>query len=383
MKTLRDIDVSQKRVLVRVDFNVPVKDGQVEDDFRIRQALPTIAYLRKKGARILLISHLGRPDGVEEEFSLRPIARHLSALIGEPVSFFENFQAAQAMFGDVGYGEIALLENLRFERGEEEASEPFALRLAELADVYVNDAFGVSHRRHASIFILPRLLPAAAGLLLQAEVAHLQRVREDAAHPFVLVLGGAKVHSKARLVEALLDRADTVCLGGVTANSVLAARGMSVGASVVENGETASYIRSLNLPPDKVLLPLDAIVAPSPEAGSEARQVAIEDVGARDMILDIGPQTIRSFSEMIRAARLVVWNGPMGLFERDAFAAGTRELIEVLRESSAHLIVGGGDVMAAFHEAGAFDSIEYASTGGGAMLEYLAEGTLPGIEALE
>ena len=383
MKTLRDIDVSQKRVLLRVDFNVPMKEGVIEDDFRIRQALPTIVYLRKKGARVLLISHLGRPDGVQEELRLRPVAKHLSSLLGDTVLFFENFQAAQAGFGDVPGGGVALLENLRFERGEEEASEPFALRLAELADVCVNDAFGVSHRQHASVFVLPRLLPSAAGLLLQAEVAHLRRVREEAEHPFVLMLGGAKVHSKVRLIESLLDSVDAVCLGGVTANSVLAARGVSVGSSLVENGETAEYIRSMDFPSAKVLLPLDAVLAPSPEADSQARQEAIEDVGASDMILDIGPQTIRSFSDAIREARLIVWNGPMGLFEREAFSKGTRELIEAVRNSSARLVVGGGDLLAAFHEADAFDSIEYASTGGGAMLEYLAEGTLPGIEALE
>jgi phosphoglycerate kinase len=383
MRSIRDADVQGKRVLLRVDFNVPVTDGAVEDDFRITASIPTITLLRDKGAKVVLLSHRGRPDGPDEALSLRPIARYLAKALDAPVTFFEDFQAAQEGVTSMENGDVALLENLRFERGEEEASEPYARRLAMLGTIYVNDAFAVSHRRHASIFILPHLLDSYAGLLLQEEVLALDTIRTAESRPTVLLLGGGKVESKARVMEGLLERVDAVCVGGITANSILAATGTNVGASIIENGEVADYIRSLELPKDKVFLPVDAIVASSVDDASGARAVAIQDVGENDLILDIGPQTVALFAETIRSAKTIFWNGPMGLFEKDAFAGGTNALIEALTAHDARVVVGGGDVMTAIDKVGARGSIDYASTGGGAMLEYLAQGTLPGIEVLE
>ncbi|MEX0916817.1 MAG: phosphoglycerate kinase, partial [Candidatus Spechtbacterales bacterium] len=254
MKSVRDADVQGKRVLLRVDFNVPLSGGVVGDDFRIVASIPTISLLRERGAKVILLSHRGRPDGPDEKLSLRPIASYLSKAIDAPVTFFEDFQAAQDGVGTMENGEVALLENLRFERGEEEASEPYARRLAMLGTVYVNDAFAVSHRRHASVFILPHLVDSYAGLLLQEEVAALDGIRTEEGRPTVLLLGGGKVESKARIMEELLERVDAVCVGGITANSILAATGTNVGASLVENGDVAEYIRSLDLPKDKVIL---------------------------------------------------------------------------------------------------------------------------------
>lgn len=382
MKSIRDIDVKGKKVLVRVDFNVPVKDGVIEDDFRIQEGIPTITLLRDGGAKVILLSHMGRPDGPDTALSLSPIAAYLGKALGSPVTFFEDFQKAQEGVEKMEEGEVALLENLRFERGEEEASEAFARRLAGLGSIYVNDAFAVSHRKHASVFVLPRLMDSYAGLLLEREVAALEEIRSDQSRPTVLVIGGAKVESKVRMVEGLLDQVDAVCVGGIAANSILAAKGTRVGASLIENGEIADYIRSLDMPQDKVLLPVDAIVASSKNEDS-GRAVAIQDVAPTDMILDIGPQTVALFADALRGARTIFWNGPMGYFENPAFAGGTNALIDILKAVEAKVVVGGGDVMAAIDEAGARARVDYASTGGGALLEYLALGTLPGIEALD
>lgn len=382
MKTIRDAEVKGKRVIVRVDFNVSVTQGVVDDDFRIKASIPTISLLRERGAKIILISHRGRPEGPDSSLSLRAIGTHLSKLLSCPVTFFEDFQAAQEGVEGMEEGEVALLENVRFELGEEEASEAFAGRLAQLGSIYVNDAFAVSHRKHASVFVLPHLLDSYAGLLLASEVEALDAIRSSESRPVVLILGGAKVESKVRVVEGLLEKVDAVCVGGIAANSILAAKGVHVGASLVENGEVAEYIRSLDLPPDKVLLPVDAVVASSPDDESGAREVAIQDVRKEDMILDIGPQTVALFSSTMEGAKTIFWNGPMGRFETDVFAKGTKALIEALSKTSARVVVGGGDVMAAIDESGARDVVDYASTGGGAMLEYLAQGTLPGIEAL-
>lgn len=382
MKLIRDAEVGGKRVIVRVDFNVSVTDGVVDDDFRITASIPTISLLRERGAKIILLSHRGRPQGQDASLSLRPIAAHLSKLLGSPVIFFEDFQAALEGVEEMEEGDIALLENVRFEAGEEEASEAFAGRLAQLGTLYVNDAFAVSHRKHASVFVLPHLLDSYAGLLLASEVEALDAIRSSHSRPTVLLLGGAKVESKVRVVEGLLDSVDAVCVGGIAANSILAARGVDVGASLIENGEIAEYIRSLDLPSDKVLLPVDAVVSASIDDASSIREVAVQDVRKNDMILDIGPQTVELFSRAMASAKTIFWNGPMGRFETDAFAGGTRALIEMLAKADARVVVGGGDVMAAIDEMGAREAVDYASTGGGAMLEYLAQGTLPGIEVL-
>ncbi len=386
-KTVRDIEVRGKRVLVRVDFNVPLQEGRVGDDTRIRAALPTIRYLLEHGAAVVLMSHLGRPKGVDDRLRLAPVGEHLSQLLGRPVRTLSDCigpgveEAVRAMQP----GEIILLENLRFHPEEEKNDLDFARKLAGLGALYVNDAFGSAHRAHASTEGVARYLPAVAGLLLERELEALGKVLEAPEHPFVVLLGGAKVSDKIGVIRNLIRRADTLLIGGGMANTFLKAQGYAVGDSLVEDEalETArelfSQARSAGV---GLALPVDVVIAERFAADAEPRIVPVEQVPAGWRILDIGPRTVETFRQAIRGARLVVWNGPMGVFEFPAFGGGTRAVAQAVAESGAFSVVGGGDSVAALQQLGLAERIGHLSTGGGASLEFLEGKPLPGVEVL-
>ncbi|MFO7269824.1 MAG: phosphoglycerate kinase [Sphaerobacter thermophilus] len=388
IRTLDDLDVAGKRVLVRVDYNVPLDDGRITDDTRIRATLPTIQALRERGAAIILVSHLGRPKGkVREELRLAPVAARLGELLGEPVKYARDVVGpeAQAMASSLQPGGVGLLENVRFEPGEEANDPEFARQLASLADCYVNDAFGAAHRAHASTTAVADLLPSAAGLLMQREIAALTKVLESPEHPAALILGGAKVSDKVGVIEHLLDRVDLLLLGGGMANTFLKAEGFPVGRSLVEDDKLDVARATLDRARERgvtVLLPVDVVVAPRLENDAPTRVVPVEQVGDDDAIYDIGPQTVARFAEALRSARTVVWNGPMGVFEVPAFAAGTRGVAEAVASCEGFTLIGGGDSVAAVEQMGLADRISHISTGGGASLEFLEGKDLPGVAVL-
>ncbi len=384
-KTIRDLEVQGKRVLVRVDFNVPMQDGQITDDRRIRESLPTIQYLLEHGAKVILMSHLGRPKGKPDpQYSLRPVAQRLSELLGRPVRFLEDCvgeaveQAVQAM----APGEVALLENLRFHPEEEANDADFARALARLGDLYVNDAFGSAHRAHASTEGVAHHLPAVAGFLMEKELRYLGSILTQPERPFVAILGGAKVHDKIGVIRNLLPKVDRLLIGGGMAFTFLKAQGYEIGRSLLDSEGIEFARRVLQEADQKIVLPVDVVVAPSPEAETQAQVVPIDQIPPDQMGLDIGPQTVACFSEMIRPARTIVWNGPLGLFERATFAAGTRGVLQAVAESGATSILGGGDTAAAAEQLGFADRITHISTGGGAALEFLEGRTLPGVAVL-
>jgi phosphoglycerate kinase len=385
-KSLHDIDTASHKVLVRVDFNVPLKDGQVADDTRIRAALPTIEHLQRQGARIILCSHLGRPKGQPvPELSLRPVADKCSEIMGEEVSFVEDcvgqkvIDAVNALWP----GQILLLENTRFHPGETKNDPSFASELASLAEIFVNDAFGTAHRAHASTEGVAHLLPSVAGFLMEKELSYLGDVLDDPKHPFTAILGGAKVSDKIGVVRSLLRNADTLLVGGGMANTFLASKGYQLGNSLVEEGSLTLAAEILEQAGDALLLPVDAVVADSFDAQANSQIVVVENVPEGWMILDIGPQTIERFKEVLQVSRLVVWNGPMGVFEFAPFAKGTEAIARSIAESDAISVVGGGDSAAAIRQAGLTDKISHVSTGGGASLEFLEGKELPGVAALD
>jgi phosphoglycerate kinase len=391
-RRLSDLDVAGKRALVRVDFNVPIKNGVIGDDTRIRASLPTIKYLLDKGATVILASHLGRPKGKPNpEFSLRPVAERLSSLLdGRPVQFAEDSigEPARAAIDAAGNGGLVLLENLRFHAEEEQNDPGFAKQLAVLADVYVNDAFGSAHRAHASTEgIVHHVTEAAAGLLMGKEVEYLGRVLEHPDRPFVAVLGGAKVSDKLEVIENLIAKVDALLIGGAMAYTFLKARGVEVGRSLVEADlldtardlERRAKERGLRLE-----LPVDHVVAPKLEAGAPAVILDVTDPSIGDrMGLDIGPKTIATYRSVIGEPRTVIWNGPMGVFEIDAFATGTIEVAKAVADVKGTTVIGGGDSIAAVAKAGVTDRITHISTGGGASLEFLGGRILPGVAALK
>ncbi len=391
-RRLSDLDVSGKRALVRVDFNVPIKNGVIGDDTRIRASLPTVKYLLDKGATVILASHLGRPKGKPDpEFSLRPIAERLSSLLGgRPVQFADDSvgEPARAAIDAAGKGGLVLLENLRFHAEEEQNDPGFAKQLAALADVYVNDAFGSAHRAHASTEgIVHHVTEAAAGLLMGKEVEYLGRVLEHPDRPFVAVLGGAKVSDKLEVIENLIAKVDALLIGGAMAYTFLKARGVEVGKSLVEADlldtardlERRAKERGLRLE-----LPVDHVVAPKLEAGVPTAILDVTDPSIGDrMGLDIGPKTIATYMSVIGEARTVIWNGPMGVFEIDAFAKGTIEVAKAVADVTGTTVIGGGDSIAAVAKAGVTDRITHISTGGGASLEFLGGRILPGVAALQ
>ena len=390
-RSIRQLPLKGRRVFVRVDFNVPIKDGVIGDDTRIRETLPTIRYAIEQGASaVVLASHLGRPKGKPNpEMSLRPIAARLGELMRVPVIFAEDSvgPAAEDAVRRAQQGDVVLLENLRF-HPEEEANDPgFAKRLATLADVYVNDAFGAAHRAHASVEALVRRIPdAAAGLLMERELKYLGGVLSNPERPFVAVIGGAKVSDKIEVIQNLLDRVDRLFIGGAMAYTFFKVRGLPVGRSLVEDDklESARVIAARGKERgDMMVLPTDHVVAPKLEAGQPIETLAVDDpaIGSR-MGLDIGPATAAAYGEAIKGARTVVWNGPMGVFEIDAFAQGTIAVAKSVADVHGTTIIGGGDSIAAVKKAGVAERITHISTGGGASLEFLGGRKLPGVEVL-
>jgi phosphoglycerate kinase len=385
-KTIRDIDVKDKRILVRVDFNVPLQDGSVADDTRIVAALPTIRHLMEAGAKVILCSHLGRPKGQRlPELSLRPVALRLSELLGAPVAFADDCVGteAEAAAEQLGAGEVLLLENTRFHPEETKNDPVFAAKLASLAQVYVNDAFGTAHRAHASSEGVAHYLPAVAGFLMEKELTFLGSVLSRPEHPFVAILGGAKVSDKIGVVRSLLDRADHLLIGGGMANTFLAAKGLNLGDSLVEEGSLQVASEILEQAGDAMLLPVDAVIADAFAEDANHRVVPVSEVVDGWQILDIGPKTVEVFCAALQGARLVVWNGPMGVFEFPVFAAGTNAIAEAIADSEAVSVIGGGDSASAIRQAGLADRISHVSTGGGASLELLEGKALPGVVALE
>jgi phosphoglycerate kinase len=388
LRSIADLAIEGRRVFVRVDFNVPVEDGRIVDDSRIRSTLPTLKHALARGARLVLASHFGRPKGKHEpKYSLEPAGAKLAELLGVEVLFTDDClsDAAGKIVGDLRDGQIALLENLRFHPGEEKNDGDFARSLAKLADTYVNDAFGAAHRAHASVSALPRLFQErGVGLLMQAEIEALEKLRSAAPRPFVAVLGGAKVGDKLGVLEALVDRVDALLIGGAMANTFLAARGHDMGQSRIESDKLALARTVMQRAEErgvKVLLPQDVVVARSLDAESGS-VVTCNQVPNDAMALDIGPATVESFRRVILPARAMFWNGPMGLFERPAFSAGSFGIAKAGADCAGFTVVGGGDSVAAVNQAGLADRFDHLSTGGGASLEYLEGRAMPGIEAV-
>ena len=385
-KTVRDISVKGKRVLVRVDFNVPLENGEVADDTRIRAVLPTIQYLLEQGSAVILMSHLGRPEGqVQDDLRLDPVGRRLSELLGQEVAKVDDCVGPEVERATKSLqpGQVLLLENLRFHPEEEENDQGFARQLASLADVYVNDAFGAAHRGHASTTGVTEYLPSVAGLLMEQELQMLGEALANPTRPFVAVLGGAKVSGKIGVIRSLLSKVDLLLVGGGMANTFLKAQGLEVGKSLVDNDSLAVARDMLEQAGKRLVLPVDVVVADAFAADARARTVSAEAVPRGWLILDIGPRTVSLFEKKLSTAGTVVWNGPMGVFEFPRFAAGTRALAESLARSQATTIVGGGDSAAAVRQAGLEDKMTFVSTGGGASLMFLEGNSLPGVEALE
>ena len=390
-RSVKDLDLKGRRVFIRVDFNVPIKNGVIGDDTRVRASLPTITYALEQGATVILASHLGRPKGKPNpEYSLEPVAARLSELLGRPVEFAKDCigpAATTAIERASKGGKVVLLENLRFHPEEEKNDPAFAKQLADLADVYVNDAFGSAHRAHASTEgIVHHVSEAAAGLLMMAEVQHLGKILEHPDRPFIAVLGGAKVSDKLEVIQNLVPRVDALIIGGAMAYTFFKARGVPVGKSLVEDDlldaarDVEKQAKSRNL---RFELPVDHVVASTIEAGAPAETLDVGDSAIGDrMGLDIGPKTIATYRSIIAGAKTVTWNGPMGVFEVDQFAKGTIEVARAVADVKGTTVIGGGDSIAAVAKAGVTDRITHISTGGGASLEFLGGRKLPGVVAL-
>ncbi len=386
-KTVRDVDVRDRRVLVRADLNVPLDNGRVGDDTRIRESLPTIRYLVEKGAKVVVCSHLGRPKGRDESLSLAPVAKRLGELLGGPVAFAADCVGAPAREAAhaLGSGQVLLLENLRFHAEEEENEAAFAGGLGSLADLFVNDAFGAAHRAHASTEGVTHHLPAVAGLLMEKEVRYLSALVANPPRPFAAVVGGAKVSTKIAAIDHLLPQLDILVLGGGMANTFLKARGVNVQASLVEDEQVEVATRILDEAGQRsaeIHLPVDVVAAERFEAGANSVVCAAEAVPEGYMILDIGPESVKAFEAALARAKAVVWNGPMGVFEWERFAGGSRGLARGIAALAATTVVGGGETAAVVAEAGLQAAFTHVSTGGGASLEMLEGRVLPGVAAL-
>ena len=392
-KTIRDLSDAQlrgKRALVRVDFNVPIENNVVGDDTRIRAALPTIKYLIEHGARVVLLSHLGRPKGKPEpKYSLQPVAKRLQELLNSPVDFIESTVSdeAEKATTQMKDGGVLLLENTRFEEGEEKNDERFARHLSEFGDLYVNDAFGAAHRAHGSTEGVARYLkPAVAGMLMEKELEYLGGALSQPKRPFVAILGGSKISGKIDVIEALLPKVDRLLIGGAMANTFFKAKGLKTGTSLVEPDRLDMAKALMKRAGDKIILPEDVIVATAIDNAKGARAVSIEEIPDDLSALDIGPATVKRFAKEIAGAKTVLWNGPMGVFENPPLDKGTRAIAEALAKATdagATTIVGGGDSAAAVSEAGLEARMSHVSTGGGASLEFLEGKKLPGVEALD
>ena len=389
-KTVRDLDVAGKKVLVRVDFNVPLNDkGEITDDTRITASLPTIQYLLEQKAAVILMAHLGRPKGqVKPELSLAPVAKHLGKLLGKKILFAPDCvgEAAQAAASKLKPGHILLLENLRFHKEEEKNDMEFAEKLASLADLYVNDGFGVSHRAHASVEGVTHFLPAAAGFLLEKEIQYVGQAVTNPLHPFVAIIGGAKVSDKIGVISNLLDKVDTLLIGGGMANTFLAAQGYKMGKSLVEEDKldlAKELLAKAKKNKVNMLLPTDLVMAAAFAPDAEHVTEKVKNLNQAYMALDIGAETSKAYAEALADAKMIVWNGPMGVFDMDAFCKGTEAVAKAVAKSRATSIVGGGDSVAAIEKLGLAKRITHISTGGGASLEYLEGKVLPGVAALD
>lgn len=383
--TVRDVDWSAQTALVRVDFNVPMQDGRVADDTRIRAALPTLQYLRERGARVVLLSHLGRPDGKpDRQYTLEPVAERVGELLEAPCPFAADCvgPAAEAAVEMIGPGEVVLLENVRFHPEEESNDPEFGRQLAKLGDIFVNDAFGTAHRAHASTEGLAHYLPGVAGLLMDKEIVTIGQALDDPERPFVAIVGGAKVSSKLAVLQNLIDRVERLLIGGGMANTFLKAQGREVGKSLLEP-ELVATARALLSRGDKIVLPIDVVVTTDLKGEAPARTVSSDEVGAAEIIVDIGPRTAERFRAEIARAGTVLWNGPMGVFENPRFASGTLAIARAMAESKATTIVGGGESVQAVEQAGLADKLTHVSTGGGAALEFIEGKVLPGVAALK
>ena len=387
-RSVRDLDLNGKRVLVRVDFNVPVKDGQVTDYTRIQRALPTIRHILSEGGRPILISHLGRPKGEPDpKYTMDPVAKRLEELLGEPVLKLDAAvgpEVEEALDNWDGRG-VVLLENSRFYPGETENDPEFSEQLGALAELYVDDAFGAAHRAHATTVGVAERLPAAAGLLLEEEVDYLDGVLENSERPFVAILGGAKVSDKLGVIESLLEVADTLLIGGAMCFTFFKAQGYEVGDSLVEDDYLEEARRLMDEAGEKLVLPVDVVVAERMEEDAGSETVGVENIPSDKMGLDIGPRTVELFEEHISGAKTIFWNGPMGVFEIDAFARGTEGVaraVAAASERGATSVIGGGDSVAAVRKLGLEDEMSHISTGGGASLEYVEGKELPGVAAL-
>jgi phosphoglycerate kinase len=384
-KTIRDMNYKDQRVLVRVDFNVPLDDGKVADDTRIRAALPTLEYLLQQGGKVILCSHLGRPKGEPDpKYSLKPVVRVLESLLGVAVGFADDCvgEVAERLAGDLKSGEVLLLENTRFHTGEKANDPGFAEQLAALGDCYVNDAFGSAHRAHASTEGVAHLLPGVAGFLMEKELQYLGDALSEPARPFVAILGGAKISDKIGVVKRLLTMADELLIGGGMANTFLAAQGYNMADSLVESDVLNVAVEILAEAEGRLRLPVDLVIADAFDEAAASRVVGVDGVLTGWQALDIGPETVRLYQDVVEQAGLIVWNGPMGVFEFPPFAKGTFAVAEAVANASAVSIVGGGDSAAAIRRAGLTDKISHVSTGGGASLEFLEGKVLPGVAAL-
>lgn len=385
-KTVRDIDVKGKKVLVRVDFNVPLKETGVGDDTRIRAALPTIQYLLDRGAAVILCSHLGRPkEGPEAKYSLKPVAEHLSGLIGKPVKFAPDCigPEASAAARELKPGEVLVLENTRFHAEEEKNDLGMAEQLASLADLYVNDAFGTAHRAHASTEGVTHFLPGVAGFLLEKEIKYLGQAIADPKQPLVAIMGGAKISDKIGVIKNLLKKADAILIGGGMANTFFKAQGLVMADSLVEDDALEIARSLLKEAGGKIHLPVDMVLADKFEAEASSKTLPVGNVPDGWRVLDIGPETVRAFGAVISTAGTVVWNGPMGVFEFPKFALGTFGVAKAVADSAAVSIIGGGESVAAIQQSGLAEQITHISTGGGASLEMLEGLELPGVAALQ
>ncbi len=385
MKYLRDFEVSHKRILMRVDFNVPLEKGRVtkQGDWRILAVLPTLEYLIKHQAKVILVSHLGRPKSYQKEYSLKPVADYLSTLLGQEVIFFKDClgESAQKRVWQMKPGQVALLENVRFYPQEKENDDNFSRQLAELGELYINDAFGVSHRAHASVVGIPKYLPHCAGLLLEKEIENLRKAVKGP-RPRVVIIGGVKISTKIKVIKAFLDKVDNLLLGGALANTIIAAKGFAIGRSIIEP-EMIKKLKELELTNTKLHVPVDVVTSIDSSGGSKVRITPVGNTREEEMILDIGPDTIKLFKTAIAEAGSIIWNGPMGLFEIEEFAQGSQEVARAVAESNAFTLVGGGDSVSLLEQMNLTDKIDHISTGGGAMLAFLAGEELPGIEALK
>jgi len=385
-KTLKNVDIKGKRVLVRVDFNVPLKEGKITDDTRIKAALPTIEYLLAQGASMVLCSHLGRPKGeAKPEYSLKPVAEYLDGLVDAKVTFAEDCigPKAQEAVEKLEPGEILVLENTRYHTGEKKNDPEMAKELASFGEVFVNDAFGTAHRAHASNVGVTKFLPAVAGFLLEKEIEYLDQAIENPKKPFVAILGGAKVSDKINVIQNLLNKADTVLIGGGMANTFFKAQGYPVADSLVEDDVLDTARELVKLGAIKLRLPVDVVIADDFADDAASRIMAVGPVPDGWRILDIGPDTVENYAKVIAKAGTVVWNGPMGVFEMQNFAKGTFDIAQAIADSDAISIIGGGDSASAINKSGLAGKISHISTGGGASLEMLEGAQLPGLVALQ